>query len=117
MIVGVVLLCAVPVKAAQFQRDKLLGDCAPLAECLQILDAAPKGSFGSISGDEDGIATSLLRFGEPTKQALLARAIGPDRAWRNLAGGIHTGRHFPPPMFRRCGRRFAWSRVDGLPGP
>ena len=62
--------------------------CAPLAECLKLLDGVASEADGGIGPEEVEIKGILQKFGEPAKQELLRRTAGNNRGWRNLASAI-----------------------------
>jgi HEAT repeat protein len=65
--------------------------CAPLADCMKLLDGVAAKANGGIGPEEVEIRGILQKFGEPAKQELLRRAVGNNRGWRNLAGAILEG--------------------------
>ena len=89
----IVALClAWPVAAGPKATD-LVG-CPTLESCLAILDKTVESADrGDWNEDSEKIAANLKRFGEPAKQALLARATGAHLGWRNLAGSILASWH------------------------
>ncbi|HEX5245387.1 MAG TPA: hypothetical protein VFW23_19150 [Tepidisphaeraceae bacterium] len=57
--------------------------------CLRALDAvAARRSDGAGSNLDIEFTTRLEQFGQSAKRELLRRAVGGDRAWRNLSGAI-----------------------------
>jgi HEAT repeat protein len=76
--------------ARELDRDKLLGDCSAVSECIDILGRAiPENELGAIYREIDAIRKILQsRFGDDAKRALLDKARYGHSGWRNLAGAI-----------------------------
>ncbi len=84
-----VLMFAWPAAALPSAKD--MEGCPTLDACLAILDKTVEPEdTGVWHDDAEKMGANLKRFGDPAKQALLARAVGTHPGWRNLAGAILT---------------------------
>jgi HEAT repeat protein len=72
-------------RSPSVQQKDVMAGCPTLDDCLSVLDQRKKTPLGGIGPGDREIAIYMQRFGEPAKQAMLARLNGDDRGWSNLA--------------------------------
>jgi len=62
--------------------------CPSLSACLNLLGTVVPAEDNGEGSNSEKLAALLARFGEPAKQELLKRAVGPHAGWRNVAGAV-----------------------------
>ena len=62
--------------------------CPSLQACMKLLETVVPNVDDGEGSNAEILAHDLARFGEPAKQELLNKAVGPHAGWRNVAGAI-----------------------------